>query len=139
MGRWQWDAWRRGLIPVCGMRDPDEEHLKACWEVEIQELSVRLVDGKTMLSEPGDRDEGPCWRGHAVVAAGVEGAFPGDDVEAFVLGVGVSAGAAAAAGRHDLVEEGACVVGLDSCGHDAPEVADLPVRGGVFGVGYHGS
>jgi len=74
----------------------------------------------------------------ALVASGIEDTTTGDDVETFVLGVGVRDGAAAAAAVHDLVEEGEGVVGLDAGGHDAPEVVDLPVGGRVLGMGDEG-
>lgn len=68
------------------------------------------------------------------MTAGVECAAAFDDVETFVLGVSVGHGTGTCARRDDLVEEGECVVGLNARGHDLPEVADLPVGGGVMAV-----
>jgi len=76
---------------------------------------------------------------HAVGAASIEDAFAADDIEALILRVGVGARAATAAIGDDLVKQGEDVVGLLACGHGAPQVANLPVRGGIFGVRDYGS
>ena len=63
----------------------------------------------------------------------MEGAVPTDDIQAFVLGMGMRARAASV--RHDkLVEEAERIAGLNPSGHDALQIADLPEGGRIIGL-----
>ena len=116
---------RLWLVPLCGDGAAGQPHVEAGRQVEVDQPRI-ILDREGVLVVARDVDEG-ARAGVEHLAAGVEDAAPGSDVESFVLRVDMRAGAGP--GRHELIGKAERPTRLHTGREQPPADADHPEGG----------